>query len=258
MRDQSILKPGQIFIFAITLILINGAVLVHADQSEEVDKYLNMLSSDSSKTRIDASKYISRSGLTDPKLFNFVEKKLLEEYQSNVTDPKHIDEMAWLCKALASSGNEEYRSTLQEVIDKTSSAKLKKYAKQSINLIKEHARKNKIFAESAYSEDGMSPQAARYMSMLKSGEIPMIKDAAKNLYRNRIDDQRVYDTASEVLLEMFRQKSSTSQKTDTMSWLCKALGASGISKYKDILDTIINETSDYKLKSHAIKNKKLL
>ena len=96
------------------------------------------------------------------------------------------------------------------------------------------------------------------MTMLKSGEISMIKDAAKELSRSKIDDQRVYDTASEVLLEMYKQKSLGSEKIDTLAWLCKALGVSGIAKYKTALDEIINDTSSEKLKKHAIKSKKML
>ena len=258
MKNCSILKLGYIFMFMTMLMVINSAVFAQADHSEDVSKFLSMLDSESIKTRIDALKYITNSHLTDPKLFNVIEKRLLEEYQLNTNNMEHIDEMAWLCKALASSGNEEYSKTLQKVTDTTSVQKLKKYAKQSMDLIKEYAKKNKMLAESEYTNNGISPKAAKYMTMLKSGEISMIKDAAKELSRSKIDDQRVYDTASEVLLEMYKQKSLGSEKIDTLAWLCKALGVSGIAKYKTALDEIINDTSSEKLKKHAIKSKKML
>jgi len=235
-----------------------GAVFAQTDRSEDVEKFLGMLNSESMKTRTDALKHITRSGLTDPELFNFIEKRLLGGYQINTSNYEHIDEMAWLCKALASSGKEEYRKTLQEVMDTTSDPKLKNYAKQSIGLIKEYARKNKMLAENKYAQDDMSPKTAKYMTMLKSGEISMIKDAAKELCREEIDDQRVYDAASEVLLEMYKQKSLNAQSIDTLAWLCKALGASGIAKYKAVLDEIASETTNAKLMSYAIKSRNML
>jgi len=258
MKNCSILKLGYILMFLTILMVINGTVFAQADHSEDVNKFLSMLGSKSIKTRIDALKYISRSHLSDPMLFNFIEKRLLEEYQLNTNNLDHIDEMAWLCKALASSGNEEYRKTLQKVTDTTSVQKLKKYAKQSMDLIKEYARKNKMLAENKYTKDGMSPKAAKHMTMLKSDEISMIKDAAKELCRSIIDDQRVYDAASEVLLEMYKQKSLSKENIDTLAWLCKALGASGMEKYKTVLDEIINDTSSEKLKKHATKSREML
>jgi hypothetical protein len=43
--------------------------------------------------------------------------------------------MAWLCKALASSGMSEYKTTLQKVIDTTLNKKLRKYAKQALDML---------------------------------------------------------------------------------------------------------------------------
>ncbi len=47
--------------------------------------------------------------------------------------------MAWLCKALASSGLREYKKTLEKAANTTINSKLKKYAKQSLNLISEYS-----------------------------------------------------------------------------------------------------------------------
>ncbi len=46
-----------------------------------------------------------------------------------------VDATAWLCKALGSSGNERYRGVLQQVADKASERKVRKYAEQSLGML---------------------------------------------------------------------------------------------------------------------------
>jgi hypothetical protein len=41
---------------------------------------------------------------------------------------------------------------------------------------------------------------------------------------------------------------------DAMSWLCKALGSSGMGKYRSTLSTVANNAPHKKLKGHAEKS----
>src|SRR3989304_4624841 len=92
-----------------TTIFISNSIYVdrgdaEGDRLEEVDEFITMLKSDNMEQRTNAAKRIARSGLTDPRLFDLIRDNLLNEYQLDTNNPKHIDEMSWLCKALASSG----------------------------------------------------------------------------------------------------------------------------------------------------------
>ncbi len=124
-----------LFTFCLMIIFLNTPALAGSDQSAEVDKYIKMLESASLKTRIDAAKYITRSGITDPKLYNIINEKLLNEYNSKGLNKDHIDEMSWMCKALAASGSLNYAPTLEKIIQTSDSVKMKKYAKQSLSLL---------------------------------------------------------------------------------------------------------------------------
>jgi len=94
---------------------------------------LNLLNSGDFRLQRDAAKEISRRGGSHPILFNTIEKSLRTGYKSNSTDKNALDTMAWYCKALAASNNAKYKAVLQDVVDGASSAKLKKYARQSLN-----------------------------------------------------------------------------------------------------------------------------
>ena len=135
-----------------------GSGVPAGQASEKLDSYISMLNSGNIVQRTTAAKKITRSGLDDPELFNLIKEKLLNNYQSDPDNPDHIDEMAWLCKALASSGNVEYQSTLQTVADNSTNLKLQRYALQSIDLVEEYAQKNKIMASETEETKGLSSE----------------------------------------------------------------------------------------------------
>ena len=226
-------------------------VQAQTDRSTEVAMYMNMLKSNNVAQRTEAAKKISGSGLTDPKLFNTINVMLLERYQSDPNKGIHIDEMAWLCKALASSGMSEYETTLQKVADTTSSQKLRKYAIQSLERIDEYAEKNKIMAGTQYAAPGQAPEVTRYITMLKSDMPSLKKEAAKKIYRSNLTNPRLFQVVNEEILKSLQSSESDQYDVDTMAWLCKALASSGMSEYKTTLQKVIDTTLDKKLRKYA-------
>ncbi len=96
-----------------------------------------MLKSNKLSLKRDAAKYIYRGGYTEEKLFDVVNEEILQGYKNTSAGDKNaIDTMAWLCKALGSSGNPKYRQTLVQVTKGTKNSTLKKYAKKSLKMIK--------------------------------------------------------------------------------------------------------------------------
>jgi len=134
------------------------SALANSDRSAETGQFIKMLSSSSVKTRIDTAKRITRSGLTDPELFNIINENLLSGYNTNILNRNHIDEMSWLCKALASSGSQDYAPTLEKIVQTATSQKLKKYAKQSLSLLSEYAQRNILMNDSSNIDSNLSPE----------------------------------------------------------------------------------------------------
>ena len=48
---------------------------------------------------------------------------------------QNIDTMAWLCKALAASGDKKYVEVLEQLVENAKSAKLKSYASKSLKAL---------------------------------------------------------------------------------------------------------------------------
>lgn len=243
------------FLFAICLAIIlstNYPALANSDRSAETDKYIEMIGSASFKTRVDAAKLITRSGNTDPRLYSFINEKLLNEYNINSTNPDHVDEMSWMCKALAASGSANYAPTLEKIIQTASSDKLQRYAKQSLDLIPENAKKNKSMNNTENIDPNLSPEINKYINMLQSDNAELKRDAAKSIHRGHFSEKALFDVLNKALLKDYKLTSSNDPKlTDALSWMCKALATSGMPEYKQTLEEIIKNTSDLKLKKYA-------
>lgn len=256
-------KMNQIFLIVSFSMIIGvcsiPSVIAGYDRSNEVNQYMAMLESTSLTTRIDAAKQISRSGLTDLKLFNYIKDELLRKYALNPNNADHIDEMAWLCKALAASGNSEYIPVLKTVVSTTTSDKLKRYAKQSIDLVSVYAVRSQTMANENQLYPNFSPEMNRYINMLRSDDFGMKREAAKTIYRNHYTEEKLFDVIRDELLKGYSQISGNSkQDVDALAWMCKALASSGMTKYRSDLTHIIDHTSNPKLKKYAKQSRAML
>ncbi|MCA1794203.1 MAG: hypothetical protein LC660_10115 [Desulfobacteraceae bacterium] len=227
--------------------------------AQDVNHFLTMLDSDKPKQRIDAAKQITRSGLTDPILFDTIQEKLLSGFTQDTMNFTHIDEMAWLCKALASSGNDDYAGTLKQVAQKTSSEKLRRHARSSLDQIPIHARRNKMLQSVVEMDSNLTPEEQKRIAMIQSQDPVLMRDAAKMTYRNPMTGEAVTNAISEVLLDNIGSKSAGNRTmTDALAWMCKALGRSGNSKYRSVLTEVIENSTSEKLKKHARKSLSML
>lgn len=113
-----------------------GETTVHADEKQqshltsEESRYITMLQSNNSLAVRDAAKSICRVQSLDESVYNEVSNVLASGEQSLGSDANSIDALAWLCKALASSGNSKYKQVLG-IASNSKNSKIRKYAAQA-------------------------------------------------------------------------------------------------------------------------------
>jgi TolB-like protein len=97
-------------------------------------------------------------------------------------------------------------------------------------------------------------QQAKYLKLLESNNVKDQRDAARLITRTRIKDPVVFDAVERALLRGYKMESTDRDHIDAMSWLCKALGSSGMGKYRSTLNTVANNAPHRKLKGYAEKS----
>ena len=200
------------------------------DSSQEISQYIQIMQEGSLAHKIITVKKITNSGLSDTQLFDVLEKELKDGFLT-ATGKDPMDYMAWLCKALASSGQEKYKATLTHVVDNTPDPKLKRYAEQSLALFEQYAARNKIMNQGSAGMADKDPAVVQLINMLKS--------AAKKITRSTYKDPDLYETVNQELLNGYAN-ASDKLSVDAMAWLCKALGSSGNANYKPTLQKVMD------------------
>ncbi len=246
------MKRSIVVLGVILSLLIPGASIAQSDRIAEVKVLLKSLDSTNAGTRINAAKVINRSGLTSQELYQKVASLLKANYASN-SGSKHIDEMSWLCKALAASGDLQYRPLLDEVAENASSMKLGRYAKQSSSAIEGYAKRNQSLNSTEANDESLSAEENSLVNMLKSDDVKTMRNAAKAIVRGTFLDDKIFDVVEIALLGMTEKVDRESKRSyiDTMSWLCKALATSGNSKYAPTVSKVMAATNNDMLIMHS-------
>lgn len=87
----------------------------------------NMLQSDKLELNRGAAKLVYRDYGRNDKLLGLIQTRLLAIYKVDPRNKLEIDTTAWLARALAGSGKQEFISTLEKVANETTSPKVTKY-----------------------------------------------------------------------------------------------------------------------------------
>lgn len=103
-------------------------------------------------------------------------------------------------------------------------------------------------------EPNLTPKQKMLIQMLESSSYEHRRDAAKMLTRAAVTDTVILDVVEKELLQNYRLKGSDALHVDTMSWYCKALGASGLAKYRSTLSTVAQRGPHRKLRKYAKKS----
>ena len=238
------------FLLACLMVSLTG----HANPllEKEIDRYIKVFSVGSIENRRAAIDDLAWSGITDQRLYDVIEQKLLDSYQ----DTKgNIDAAAWLAKTLAYSGEEKYRATLEMIVDTAKSTKIRKHTKIALETLPLYTQWNQSISKG--TDDASTAReldSLRLSNMLQSSTPELIRYAAKRLYRHDRVEQKLFDEAEKSLLKYYNApEADDGVWADALAWLCKALGNSRNSSYKETLQTVIENSGRGKVKSHAQK-----
>ena len=223
----------KLILFKATLLLAFCAVLTNPakagyqeEKEKEIDELIKVFSKPFIMKQHVAAEKLAYLGHSDPRIFDVIEKQLLDSYLS-LSDDYEIDWASWLAKALGFSGNQKYGTTLRRLESFAPDEKLRKYA----GIAQRYTYKYKTFnpiimnfdndksEETISSEMNLLPLSLlRYQNMLNSDMPELHKLAAKRIYFEGITDNRITRL---VLFRIVNPAPRTDK--DTKKWLKKSL-----------------------------------
>jgi hypothetical protein len=115
--------------FVSALALSCTALTAHAlDPSGQ--RYVDQLVQGGSVSIRDAAQSIYHSGYRDVETLDVAAEVLLQRYR-NASDNTTIDALAWVCKALANSGNGRYKAVLDNVVATSNNRKMNRHCEKA-------------------------------------------------------------------------------------------------------------------------------
>ncbi|WP_136809476.1 hypothetical protein [Desulfosediminicola flagellatus] len=237
------------------LIVIIGLSIASKVYAESDEQLLAGVNSQNYRVRLDNLKIIERTTVEDSQIFQVLEDRLLKNQQSPSTHSKHIDEMAWTCKALASSADDRYLKTLQTVANSSQSPKLKKHCTSALNRYGYYKHRRGILSQPQIA--GLSAEASKYIHLISSKNPEMMRSGIRMLMTSGMSDEVVFDKVRDVLLAQYNS-STDSKYIDSLAWLCKGLASSGNQKYAKDLKTVENNATSVKLQRYARESRSKL
>ncbi len=99
----------------------------------------------------------------------------------------------------------------------------------------------------------------QYVEQLIKGGPGTQRQVAENMYNTGYRNGEVLDVMAEVVLEKYPLSGGEFSSVDSIAWMCRALGASGNSRYRPVLEKVSDDkTVHRKLRGHCEKASKQL
>lgn len=240
------IKSKGIFTLLVMFISINlHAAELTAIPKPEVEKLHRDLLNAEIDTRKEALIKLQWAGISDEKVFD----PIVEKIQSNKKiAPKYAK---IYISALTYSGNPKYLTFLENLSqDTTYSRSIRKLAETHKSQFDRYQSISKLMNDSNSAVGSEEFWAKRYEKGLRVADNVRMRWAARDLYLSGLNESS-YNTAKIFLSENYKTKTDDPYIIDSMSFLCKSLGLSRNTKYKDILIEVANNTPNKKLSKYA-------
>lgn len=221
-----------------------------AAQRVDVQHYIDVFSGKPRVQQRQACESLQWAGLSDTRVFDLVEKNLLASYRQ-INDREDTDYNAWLCRALAFSGQEKYRATLQEVAANGGHRNLRNHAAKALLELDQYKRWNPILASRAGYVAGKSDEVNRLGAMLRSGEKGLQLAAARRIHFGQLYDSWLLDTLHEVVKPALSTDWSDKDDIDAVAWMLRALAGPAKVEYRSTLEQAASSAANRKVRKYA-------
>ena len=233
------------------LLLVSLPAYAFDSVDEQIDHYLEVLASDNYKARIEMLKRLKWTAITDPRLYDEIEKAPFNQYLNKKLDKITMGDVAHKIRALGFSGNPKYHDTLATIMNYAANKKLRNHAKKALVDLDRFERWNKQINAAEAQVHGKSVEITTYSRMLNVEDTLVQRFAAKAIVDASLQDSDLLDAVAAKLKPMYAKPGLDKREQDTAAWFIRALGQSN--SYRDFLTEVNQNTPHKKLKKYSIK-----
>jgi hypothetical protein len=229
---------------AICIALFFSGYAAAASLEEDVNHYVQVFSGDKSR-HSDAVESLAWMGISDARVFDVIERRLLGDAQQGRDDRNEKNRVAHYIRALGFSGQPKYAPTINKFL---SDKLFERYAKTALLDLPQYQKWNSVISNRASFDPKYSDEINRVMIMLRSDDFQLKKIGAKRIYFKNTDEVLLDALANEIRTNYTKNDRELS---DAIAWMVKALGNVKQPKYRPLLEEVAAKATDSKVMDYA-------
>ena len=239
---------------AAVLALALPVLASQADLDAERAMYIEAFKSTNLETVESKARNMEWSGWSDPAIFDPLEQKILANM--NVQDKYGLDSVAWMIRALGSSGNQKYAPTLNKVLNE-GHKKLQRHAKNALEALPQFAVRNPVISKDLGKSAAGRVGEQRILNLLNSGKPELVYAGIDRAYdfhsKGPAHDKELMDKLNQMLLASYKTESGDRYELNAKATMCKALANTANPAYKPTMQAVADDAADRKLRKYASK-----
>lgn len=233
----------------LTLSFLLALPLGAATLEQDVQRYIAIFSGDLARHN-DAVETLAWQGISDPRLFDLLEQRVLAEHESAREDGQAKPRVARYIRALGFSGQRKYEPTiLRMVADEGYS----KYGRQALEDLGTYGAWNRIISDRSTFTAGLDDEDNRVINMLRADDLQLKRIGAKRVYFGGRSDA-VLEIAAEQAYQLHARTAGMQDgdSIDSIAWLVKAVASSDREAFRPLLTEIAGGVAHKKVKKWAV------
>lgn len=231
-------------LLALALIASASQLAAAATAEEDVAHYVTAVNGPLS-VRIKAIDELAWKGISDPRVFDPIEQRVLAESANGFAgiDPNDIEHDI---RALSFSGQAKYMGTLSKV---AADSRYARTVRTGMTDLPHYQAWNPVISNRATWDPNLSDDDNRLINMLHSNDFVLKRLAGKRMYFEN-KDPAVLEAAAAAIKASFHDKHS-GDDADGLAWMIKGLGSAKQMQYRPLFVQIAAEAPDHEAVSHA-------
>ncbi len=234
-------------VFAFLTLMSFSRFAVAASVADDVERYVRIFDGDKA-LHSDAADTFSWIGLSDTRLFDIIERRLLADAEAARPDRDEKNRVARYIRSLGFSGQPKYEPTIKRFVG---DIVYNRYATAALLNIPQYQKWNPIISDRSSFDPKVSDDVNRVSNMLRSDDLLLKGVGARRVYFGIQEDSVLDLLAQQVKIYYARADLDGSDSSDSVAWMVKALGSSKKEKYKPLIQEVAKNGKTKPVVKHA-------
>ena len=217
-------------------------------KDDTLEQYKEIFSSTNSVTQQKAIKKLAISGLNSPEIYDVIEQNIKTNLPL-AKDKHKLNDMAYLVRALAYSGNDKYVSFINSLMDRNQPRKIRGHAQKAKVELYKYKMWNKVLNA---GKDSRPSQDQRLINAFKSNDVSLMEISARKMIELNLDNDSVLDVIGEEL-KSARLLVHDRQAISAYAYMAKAIATTSKPKYKPLLEELKTTIPHKKVRKYISK-----